>query len=33
MIFTDPGATCSPLDHNAGESRRRDRVCFPDVFQ
>ena len=32
-FFADPGATCSPLDHNAGEARRRDRVCFPGVFQ
>ena len=28
----DPGATCSPLDHNPGEARRRDRVCFPGIF-
>jgi hypothetical protein len=31
-IRADPGASCSPLDHNAGETRRRDRVCFPDGF-
>ena len=26
---SEQGATCSPLDHNAGEARRRERVCFP----
>jgi hypothetical protein len=29
----EQGATCSPLDHNAGEARRRERVCFPGGFQ
>ena len=32
LRFAEQGATCSPLDHNAGEARRRDRVCFPDGF-
>jgi hypothetical protein len=32
-LLADPGATCSPLDQNTGEARRRDRVCFPGVFQ
>ena len=25
-------AACSLPDYNAGEARRRDRVCFPDGF-
>ena len=29
----EQGATCSPLDHNAGEARRRERVCFPGGFR
>jgi hypothetical protein len=27
--YAEQGATCSPLDHNAGEARRRECVCFP----
>ena len=30
MDYANPGAAYSLLDYNAGEARRRDRVCFPD---
>ena len=29
VATAEQGATCSPLDHNAGKTRRRERVCFP----